>query len=71
MEAQQDDGSLAFLGIAPDKNNRHFSCAEVTQQKLTNTTFYVVDYVENIKTKYGENRFLVSCDLLAFFEILW
>lgn len=36
---QQDDGSLAFLQIAPDPNNKHFNCDETTQQKLVNTSF--------------------------------
>jgi hypothetical protein len=57
---EHDDGSLAFLKIEPDKNNKHFSCTETTQQKLVNTSFFVVDYLENVKTKYGENRFLVK-----------
>ncbi|MFS0489884.1 hypothetical protein [Leadbetterella byssophila] len=61
MEQQDnDDGSLAFLKIAPDKNSRHFNCPETTQQKLLNLTFWVIDYLEDVKTKFGENRFLVK-----------
>ena len=55
-----DDGSLSFLKIEPDKNNRHFNCPEITQQKLINLTFWVVDYLDDIKTKFGNNRFLVK-----------
>lgn len=55
-----DDGSLSFLNIEPDKNNRHFNCTETTQQKLINTTFWVVDYLDDVKTKFGNNRFLVK-----------
>lgn len=40
-----DDGSLAFLNIPRDENNRSFNCDETSQSKLVNTTFWVVDYV--------------------------
>jgi hypothetical protein len=36
MDTKQDDGSLSFLKIEPDKNSRHFNCPETTQQKLIN-----------------------------------
>ena len=55
-----DDGSLFFLQIEPDRNNRHFNCSETQQQKLVNTTFWIIDYIEDVKTKYGNNRFLVK-----------
>jgi hypothetical protein len=55
-----DDGSLSFLKIEPDKNSRHFNCSEITQQKLINTSFWIIDYLEDIKTKFGSNRFLVK-----------
>jgi hypothetical protein len=55
-----DDGSLSFLKIEPDKNNRHFNCPETTQQKLTNLSFWVVDYLDDVKTKFGGGRFLVK-----------
>lgn len=55
-----DDGSLAFLGIEPDKNSRQFNCSETTQQKLINLSFWVTDFIEDVKTKFGENRFLVK-----------
>ena len=57
---QTDDGSLAFLKIAPDPENKHFNCSETTQQKLVNTSFWVIDYIENVKTKFGESRFLIK-----------
>lgn len=60
MENSTDDGSLSFLKIAPDENGKHFNCAEITQQKLINLEFWIVDYLENIKTKFDENRFLVK-----------
>jgi hypothetical protein len=55
-----DDGTLSFLKIEPDKNNRHFNCQEINQQKLINLSFWVIDYLEDIKTKFGNNRFLVK-----------
>jgi hypothetical protein len=60
MEQKQDDGSLSFLKIQPDASNRHFNCPETNQQKLINLSFWVVDYLEDVKTKFGPNRFLVK-----------
>jgi hypothetical protein len=63
MDTKQDDGSLSFLRIEPDKNSRHFNCTETTQQKLINLSFWVCDYLEDVKTKFGNNRFLVKIKL--------
>ena len=60
MDNTKDDGSLAFLNIAPDENNKHFNCSETTQQKLTNISFYVLDFIDGVKTKFGNERFLVK-----------
>ena len=61
MDTQKDDdGSLLFLKIPSDANSRHFNCTETTQQKLINTSFLVCDYLEDVKTKFGNNRFLVK-----------
>jgi len=57
---QDDDGSLSFLKIEPDKNNRHFNCPETTQQKLINLSFWVIDFLDDVKTKFGSGRFLVK-----------
>ena len=56
----KDDGSLSFLKIEPDKSSRQFHCPEITQQKLINLSFYVIDYLDEIKTKYGNDRFLLG-----------
>lgn len=56
----EDDGSLDFLNIPADENNRHFNCPETTQQKLTNLSFWVLDYIENVETKFGKDRVLVK-----------
>ena len=60
MLFRSDDGSLAFLNIQPDSNNRHFNCSEITQQKLINLSFWIIDYIDDVKTKFGANRFLVK-----------
>lgn len=56
----KDDGSLSFLNIEPDKSSRQINCPEITQQKLINLQFFVIDYLDEIKTKYGNDRFLVK-----------
>lgn len=55
-----DDGSLSFLNISQDEANKHFNCRETTQQKLINLTFWVVDFIDGVKTKFGNERFLVK-----------
>lgn len=57
---QEDDGSLSFLNIPQDEGNKHFNCKETTQQQLTNLRFLVCDFIENVKTKFGAERFLVK-----------
>jgi len=56
----EDDGSLDFLKIPADETNKHFNCPETTQQKLINLTFWVCDYIEGVKTKFGSDRTLVK-----------
>lgn len=56
----EDDGSLDFLKIPADETNRHFNCPETTQQKLCNLSFWVCDYIEGVKTKFGDDRTLVK-----------
>lgn len=55
-----DDGSLSFLNIPQDEANKHSNCRETTQQKLINLTFWVVDFIDGVKTKFGNERFLVK-----------
>lgn len=55
-----DDGSLDFLQIPADETNKQFNCKETNQQNLINTTFWVCDFFEGMKTKFGENRVLVK-----------
>lgn len=56
----EDDGTLAFLNIPQDETNIHFNCPETTQQKLINLSFYVVRFIDGIKTKFGTERFIVK-----------
>ena len=56
----EDDGSLACLKIPEDKSNKHFNCPETTQQKLINLSFWIMDYLDDVKTKFGSNRYLVK-----------
>lgn len=52
----EDDGSLAFLNIPRDENNRSFNCDETTQSKLVNTTFWVFDFIEDVQTKFSKQK---------------
>ena len=48
----EDDGSLAFLSIAPDPDNKFFNCDTVRQTALINRTFWVTGYVDGVATKF-------------------
>lgn len=56
MNERQDDGSLAFLKIPRDENSRSFNCDETTQSKLVNTEFWVVDFIEEVPTKFSKQK---------------
>lgn len=56
MEELVDDGSLDFLKIPRDENNRSFNCDETTQSKLVNTTFWVVDFIEDVPTRFSKAK---------------
>jgi hypothetical protein len=60
MNEKKDDGTLAFLEIKPDENKRWFDCGEIKQSDIVNLTFWVIDYIDNVKTKFGDDRFLVK-----------
>lgn len=53
---QVDDGSLAFLNIPRDENNRSFNCDETSQSKVVNTTFWVVDFIEDVPTRFSKSK---------------
>lgn len=52
----EDDGSLAFLRIPRDESSRSFNCDESTQSKLVNTTFWVVDFIEEVPTRFSKSK---------------
>jgi hypothetical protein len=52
----EDDGSLAFLRIPRDGSSRSFNCDETTQSKLVNTTFWVVDFIEEVPTRFSKSK---------------
>ncbi|MEG1539895.1 MAG: hypothetical protein RR061_09270 [Muribaculaceae bacterium] len=57
---KEDDGTLEFLKIPIDTENRYYNCPEITQQKLTNLSFWIIDFLTDVETKYGKGRFLVK-----------
>jgi hypothetical protein len=52
----EDDGSLAFLRIPRDESSRSLNCDETTQSKLVNTTFWVVDFIEEVPTRFSKSK---------------
>ena len=56
MEQQTDDGSLAFLNIPRDENNRSFNCDETSQSKLVNTEFWIIDFIEEVPTRFSKSK---------------
>ena len=59
MENKIDDGSLSFLNIKIEGELKTFDCPIIKQSQLINRTFYICDYEKNLKTKFGEDRYLV------------
>ena len=55
-ENMNDDGSLLFLNIPRDEKSRSFNCDETTQSKLVNTSFWVVDFIEEVPTKFSKQK---------------
>lgn len=53
---KSDDGSLAFLAIPRDESSRSFNCDETTQSKLVNTSFWVVDFIEEVPTRFTKSK---------------
>lgn len=51
-----DDGSLACLNIPRNADSRSFNCDVITQSKLCNREFYVLDYIEDVPTRYSKQE---------------
>lgn len=49
----EDDGSLAFLKLPRDENDKLLLGDVTSQQKLVNTTFWIQDFIEGVSTKYS------------------
>lgn len=58
MNKKEDDGTLSCLNIKREENG-YFNCPATNQQKLVNTSFWIVDIQEHVKTKQGDDRTLV------------
>lgn len=54
----EDDGSLKFLNIERNKKSREFNCKDISLQDLVNKEIYLIDYLDDVKTRYGM-RYLV------------
>lgn len=59
MEEIKDDGSLASLRLPHPEGRKTFHCQKVTQQQLINREFWVFDYGKDVKTKYGDGKYIV------------
>lgn len=53
---EKDDGSLAFLNIPRDENSRSFNCKDVSQSKLVNTSFWLIDFLEDVPTRFSKQK---------------
>lgn len=62
----EDDGSLAFLNIPRDENNRSFNCTETTQSRLVNTSFWVEDFIEDVPTRFSKSKGTKGQTLVKF-----
>lgn len=60
MNEKIDDGSLAFLNIAADQELKRFNCDLIRMADLINKEFWILDYFDDIKTKNGDDRYLVK-----------
>ena len=51
---REDDGSLSFLNIPRDENSRYFNYSEKKQSELVNMSFWVIDFIEDVPTKFSK-----------------
>lgn len=47
------------LGIKQEEGRKIFNCRQVTVEDILNTEIEVVDFVLDVKTKFGEGRCLI------------
>lgn len=56
MIEKEDDGTLDCLQIPHDEKSRSFNCDEITQSKLVNTSFWLMDFIEDVPTKFSRAK---------------
>ena len=56
---EQDDGSLAFLRLPAQEGRKSFHCERITQQQLANRVFWILDFANDVTTKYGTDKYVV------------
>lgn len=59
INTMTDDGSLAALRLPRPEGRKNFHCDKVTQSALVNRSFWVLDYDKDVKTKFGEGKYVV------------
>ena len=59
MIAYYDEKPNVFSKTNEQDGVKHFRVNDITQAQLANKTFWVCDFIRNIKTKFGEERYLV------------
>ncbi|MEG2556334.1 MAG: hypothetical protein RSA53_09620 [Odoribacter sp.] len=47
------------LGIVPDDNRKMFNCPQISISDIINCEIEVLDYIADVKTQHGDNRYLV------------
>ena len=55
----EDDGSLSFLNLPKREDNKQFHCDTINQSELINQKFWILDYQPDVKTKFGEGKYIV------------
>lgn len=48
------------LGVKPDDDRKIFNCQQVSISDVVNTEIEVIDFIADIKTKFGDSRYLVK-----------
>jgi hypothetical protein len=48
------------LGIKPTEDKKIFNCPQVSISDIVNTEIEVIDFIPDIKTKFGDSRYLVK-----------
>ena len=54
----EDDGTLACLHLSADRARKRFNCPDELQSNLVGKTFWVIDFFDNVPSKYSQDRYL-------------